>query len=86
MRISNTGSGGCNRAWANTSRFPHTGRGISVLKDGMDVRVTNSYDVSVTADGTTNSFTMGEGTVRDALNRIGVTLGDDDEVSPELDS
>ena len=43
-------------------------------------------DVSVTADGTTNSFTMGEGTVRDALNRIGVTLGDDDEVSPELDS
>lgn len=58
----------------------------TVLKDGMDVRVTNSYDVSVTADGTTNSFTMGEGTVRDALNRIGVTLGDDDEVSPELDS
>ena len=58
----------------------------TILKDGMDVRVTNSYDVSVTADGTTNSFTMGEGTVRDALNRIGVTLGDDDEVSPELDS
>ena len=58
----------------------------TVLKDGMDVRVTNSYDVSVTADGTTNSFTMGEGTVRDALNRIGVTLGDDDEVSPELDA
>ena len=30
----------------------------TVLKDGMDVRVTNSYDVSVTADGTTNSFTL----------------------------
>lgn len=56
------------------------------VSDGMEIKITNAYNISLTADGTTNQLTMGEGTVADALNNAGITLGEDDEVSPALDT
>lgn len=56
------------------------------LTDGMEIKVTNAYNLSVTADGISVNLTMGEGTVADALNKAGISLGKDDEVSPSLDS
>lgn len=56
------------------------------LTDGMEVKITNAFNLSVTADGATSAITMGEGTVADALNNANITLGQDDEVTPSLDS
>lgn len=58
----------------------------TVLQDGMTVKLTNAYHVSVLADGNTQTFFIGEGTVADALKEANITLGADDEVSPALDS
>ena len=58
----------------------------TVLTDGLVVRITNAYHVNVTADGQTKELLIGEGTVRDALDAAGITLGADDETSPALDS
>ncbi len=58
----------------------------TVLKDGMTVKITNAYHVSVTADAVQQTLLLGEGTVKDALQKAGITLGENDEVSPSLDS
>ena len=58
----------------------------TVLKDGMTVKITNAYHVSVTADATQQALLLGEGTVKDALRQANITLGENDEVSPSLDS
>lgn len=58
----------------------------TVLSDGMDIRLQNAYNISVTADGISNSIKIGDGTVKDALDKLGIILGANDEVSPELDS
>lgn len=57
----------------------------TVLTDGLTVRITDAYHVTVTADGQTTELLIGDGTVRDALEQAGVTLGADDETSPALD-
>lgn len=58
----------------------------TVLKDGMTVKITNAYHASVTADAVQQTLLLGEGTVKDALQKAGITLGENDEVSPSLDS
>lgn len=58
----------------------------TVLKDGMTVKITNAYHASVTADAVQQTLLLGEGTVKDALQKAGITLGESDEVSPSLDS
>lgn len=58
----------------------------TVLKDGMTVKITNAYHVSVTVDATQQALLLGEGTVKDALRQANITLGENDEVSPSLDS
>lgn len=58
----------------------------TVLEDGMTVKITNAYHVLVTADGTQQALLLGEGTVKDALCQANITLGENDEVSPSLDS
>lgn len=58
----------------------------TVLTDGMTVKLTNAYHVSVTADGTQQTLLLGEGTVEEALESANITLGKNDEVSPALDS
>lgn len=59
---------------------------VTVLKDGMTVKITNAYHASVTADAVQQTLLLGEGTVKDALQKAGITLGENDEVSPSLDS
>lgn len=56
------------------------------LTDGMEIKLTNAYNISLTADGTTQNLTIGEATVADALNSAGISLGENDEVSPALDT
>lgn len=58
----------------------------TVLTDGMTVKLTNAYHVSVTADGTQQTLLLGEGTVAEALRQANITLGENDEVSPKADS
>lgn len=58
----------------------------TVLSDGMVVRLQNAYHITVTADANTQNITIGEGTVADALSAAGVTLGENDEVSPAADT
>ena len=58
----------------------------TVLYDGLTVKITDAYHVSVTADGVSQTLLMGEGTVQDALEQAGVTMDADDEVEPALDA
>ena len=50
----------------------------TVLYDGLTVKLTNAYHVSVTADGATQNILIGEGTVADALTQAGITMDSDD--------
>ena len=54
----------------------------TVLYDGLVVKLTNAYHVTVTADGVTTALLIGEGTVADALQQANVSLGENDEVQP----
>ena len=58
----------------------------TVLTDGMTVKLTNAYHVSVTVDGTEQTLLLGEGTVEEALETANITMGENDEVSPAADS
>lgn len=58
----------------------------TVLQENMVIKLTNAYNITVTADGSTQDLYIGEGTVQDALTQIGVTMDADDEVDPALDS
>lgn len=57
------------------------GEGTKV-SDGMLVEVKRKFNVAITADGTTKSAVVPEGTVEDALEQAGVSVGDEDIVSP----
>lgn len=46
--------------------------------------VQRAYEVSVTADGVTQNAWLNGGTVEDALQQLGVVLGEDDYVEPSL--
>lgn len=56
----------------------------TVLYDGLIVKLTNAYHVTVTADGVTTALLIGEGTVADALQQANVSLGENDEVQPAV--
>lgn len=56
----------------------------TVLYDGLVVKLTNAYHVTVTADGVTTALLLGEGTVADALQQANVSLGENDEVQPAV--
>lgn len=56
----------------------------TVLVDGLAVKLTNAYHISVTADGVTNTLLIGEGTIADALQQANISLGESDEVKPAL--
>lgn len=57
----------------------------SYLKDGMVITLTNSVEVSLTADGKTNKYKTHAKTVKAFLDEQKITLGKDDEVSPKLE-
>ncbi len=58
----------------------------TVLKDGMTLKLQNAQHITVSADGNSQQLVMGAGTVADALNRAGITLGENDETNPSLDT
>ena len=58
----------------------------TVLYDGLTVKITDAYHVSVAADGVSQTLLMGEGTVQDALEQAGIAMDADDEVEPALDT
>lgn len=57
-----------------------------IVSDGMLIRLQNAYHITVTADGVSNALTTGDGTVRDALNILGISLGENDETEPAVDT
>lgn len=58
----------------------------TLLTEGLAVSVMEARTVTVTADGETKTLTFGEGTVQDILNAANITLGENDEVVPTLDT
>ncbi len=51
-----------------------------------EISVTRAVDVTVSVDGVTRTISMAEGTVADALEKAGVTLGENDEISVAMDT
>ena len=58
--------------------------GDTKIVSDMAVSITTSRQVKVQADGKTQKLEMKEGTVADALQKAGITLGEHDKVSPSL--
>lgn len=55
------------------------------LKDGMVITISESVEVSLTADGKTNKCKTHAETVKAFIDEQKITLGEYDEVSPKLD-
>lgn len=55
------------------------------LKEGMEVQVLDQMTVSVVCDGETKSQAVSSTTVSEAIKEFGITLGEDDEVTPGVD-
>lgn len=58
----------------------------SDIYDGMKVFIKRAFTVNIEADGETHKAYIAEGTVADALEKAGITLGSDDIVYPSLDA
>lgn len=58
----------------------------TALKKDMVIEIQRAFSVDVTADGKTQTAEFLEGTVSDVLTKLGIELGEDDEVSPSLDT
>ena len=56
------------------------------LVSGMKVTVIKSYTVFVSVDGATTSYKTGLGTVADVLEKAEITLSDNDEVVPDVNT
>lgn len=54
----------------------------TAVTDGMQIAVKRKYNVNITADGKTASQIVMEGSVAEALRQAGVSLGEEDIVSP----
>ncbi len=59
---------------------------VSTEDDVYDVTVKLKYDVTIVVDGTSVTCHTGDTTVANILEEAGVELGDDDLVSPALDT
>ena len=59
----------------------------ALLKDGMTVTIAKAVNVSVIADGKTSKVEVAKGAkVQDALDKAGITVGDDDLCTEKLDA
>ena len=56
------------------------------ITDGLVIHITKEFNIDVTADGKTVQFATLPTTVRAALSEMGITVGQNDIVEPELDS
>lgn len=60
--------------------------GESDIYDGMQVYIRRAFTISISVDGETKKVYLVDGTVEDALEEAEITLGEDDIVSPSLDT
>jgi rare lipoprotein A (peptidoglycan hydrolase) len=67
----------------DASALVSTSRSTTISREGLAFDVSSPHAVSVTADGKTLQTTA-SGIVADALRKVGVTLGVNDEVTPAL--
>lgn len=58
----------------------------SFVKNGMTINIIKALNISLTADGKTQTVSTTVTTVKDFLEQQNIKLGADDEVSPALDS
>lgn len=56
------------------------------VQNGMVITIKTALSVSLTADGKTTSYAVGDGTVADLLKLAGITLGTDDYTKPDASS
>lgn len=56
------------------------------VQNGMVIDIQAAFSVSLTADGSTASYAIADGTVADLLNLAGITLGKDDYTEPDVSS
>ena len=56
------------------------------LVDNMTIKITRAFTVDVIVDGKQLEAEFLNGTVADVLNELNIELGDEDEVSPSLDT
>jgi len=57
-----------------------------LLVENMTIKITRAFTVDVYADGQTHEVDFLSGTVADVLSGLSITLGEEDEVSPSLDT
>ena len=57
-----------------------------LLKDGMKIEIVSSISVKVLHDGSEDVVEDAKGTVEDVLKQLGVQLGEEDEISPAVDT
>lgn len=56
------------------------------VQDGMVIEIKEQFIATITADGTTASYAVTEGTVADLLSKANITLGKDDYTKPSLNT
>ncbi len=56
-----------------------------VITDGMEINIQKTVDIPVTADGRTQVVTTMPVTVKDLIDELGITVGEDDIVEPAMD-
>lgn len=54
------------------------------LHQGMKIEIFRNRTITVTADGTTETYIVPSGTLASALDKIGISVGEDDIVSADL--
>lgn len=57
-----------------------------LICEGMALKITRAFPVTITADGETVKLNMAGGTVADALDAAVLTVDDDDKISASLDT
>ena len=58
----------------------------AVVTDNMEVRILNSYGITINADGETKTVESTAKTVKELLDENAIVLGENDEVNPSLDT
>lgn len=58
----------------------------AVVTDKMEIRILNSYGITINADGETRTVSSSALTVKELLNEQKIVLGENDQVTPSLDT
>ena len=56
----------------------------TALANDMEIEVLDKFKVSITVDGKTEEKQVGSTTVKDAIDELGISMGEEDRVTPDL--